>query len=387
MKHCTYCGRKWDSLAAQCPECGTEEFVHVPPPLPRAAPPLSEVLESFVCQCCQRWNPIPPGATSFNCRFCGTPSGGRTGLHQPASRRDLAMAAGAWAAAVVIGLTVFGFKSVSVRAAESRWATELSRLEAQHASALASEDEARVRRVEDEEARHQKLLNDPAFRSGDLAFDRHEEEWQRRLRHDVSLAKSPLEQTLLKMQEMGADTAVTAQRALEEVTRLGAPKGSRVEVTPAGDGFRIRVAFKMSAVSDNEAGAATKHLTPEAMRAEVREISARLTRDLFDYCGSRGIEELQLSCNHGEFRRIIPRNATPAEEAELWKSAPVTMACIYRVAIDKAAARRVTNWRAVPLSTVVGLSRVDRDRISTIRFGLERGDRRVTVDPQTPLEF
>ena len=123
------------------------------------------------------------------------------------------------------------------------------------------------------------------------------------------------------------------------------------------------------------------------MRREVAEICANLARELFDYCGSRGIERVQVSCNHALRRSPAPPDATPAERDELVRRAPVRMSCIYRAVIDAEAARTVTDWRRVPLYEVIGLFRVERDSMKTLRItsGSENSER--GVDPNTPLEF
>ena len=53
------------------------------------------------------------------------------------------------------------------------------------------------------------------------------------------------------------------------------------------------MAFKMSEVSAHEKGAVTKHTSTSSMRREIEELSACRIKELFDYCGSRGIERLR----------------------------------------------------------------------------------------------
>jgi hypothetical protein len=141
-------------------------------------------------------------------------------------------------------------------------------------------------------------LRNEALVSGALARQQHEREWVQRVAHDPAIAKSAMERTLLEMEQVGHDPQRNAQQAFAEVARLAAPPGSRIDVRPSGKRFAVQVAFRMSALSQNESGAVTKHHTTESMRREIRDLSADVMKALFDYCGSRGIEKLWVTCNH-----------------------------------------------------------------------------------------
>src|SRR5258706_919944 len=101
----------------------------------------------------------------------------------------------------------------------------------------------------------------------------------------------------------------------------------------------------MSSLSANEAWSVTKHHTTESMRLEIEELSARVMKDLFDYCGSRGIEKLSVSCNHALRRTLFPPNATAQERQEFLRRARVEMGNLYPVSLDQRIARTVTNCR------------------------------------------
>jgi hypothetical protein len=264
-------------------------------------------------------------------------------------------------------------------------AEERARIRRQHEETVRQELEDSAAQSAAEEAAHQARLRDEALISGALARQRHEMEWARRLAHDPESAKSAMERTLLRMEQVGHDPQKTAQQALEEVARLAAPAGSRIEVRPIRDRFAVQVAFRMSALSANEAGAVTKHRTTESMRREIRDLSAEVMKALFDYCGSRGIEKLSVTCNHAMFRSVVPQNATEWERQELLRRAPVVLGRLYRVSLDQKSARSVADWRRISVPKVGVMMTVEVDELKALEIsGTEFAPQQ---DPEGQLEF
>src|SRR5688572_17479020 len=261
-------------------------------------------------------------------------------------------------------------------------------LDDSHEKQLQLERDEEAQRVQAEEIAHKSRLQDSALVSGEIARNRHAEEWRRRIAHDPEFAHSAVERSILKMQKLGSDPALAGREALEEVARLAAPRGSRIEVTNAHNKFAVRVAFKMSAVIPSAAGVATKHKSTASLRREAEEASAYIMKELFDHCGPRGIARLSLSCNYAVYRHsYIPKAATEAERKELEKRGAVMMTCLYRVVIDASKASRVASWRAISIPRVIELMNVDYNGITDLKLG----DLPVNVppdeDPDMQLEF
>jgi hypothetical protein len=265
---------------------------------------------------------------------------------------------------------------------------EQARISADRAAAVAEQQTNELMQLAHEEQVYQSRLTNYAWLSGSLARKRHEKEWNLRLAHDPGFAQTFLETNILTMQKLGQDTTLGAQSAIEKVASLSAPPGSRVEVDPEGDGFHVRVAFMMSRLSRNEAGAVTKHHTVSDMRMEVQELSSHVLRDLYDYCGSRGIKSISVTCNHTMRESIIPENATPDERALLLKRAPPAPARLYRVSLDESAAQMIVDWRRVKLSRVTELCTVEYDGFKnlTISQGFF-SQQDAAYDPAGELEF
>jgi hypothetical protein len=225
-----------------------------------------------------------------------------------------------------------------------------------------------VESVRDAQAERQlrSSLTNQAWLSGSLAREHHQTEWNLRLTHDPSLATTLLESNLVTMEKLGQDATLAAQSALEKVASLSAPRGSRVEVAPEGDGFRVRVAFMMSSLSQHESGAVTKHHSTDEMRTEIRELSARVLRDLYDYCGSRGIKSISVTCNHTLRETVVPDNATAEEREQLRARAQPVPARLYRVSLDQSHANAIADWRRAALSKVSRLYAVEYDGLKTL---------------------
>lgn len=286
--------------------------------------------------------------------------------------------------AVLVAADV-AYQASALRRLTGRLSDERAGLRQQHEETVWQELESSAAQSAAEEATHQARLQNEALVSGALAREQHSVEWARRLAHDPESAKSTLERTLLRMEQVGHDPKKTAQQALEEVARLAAPAGSRVEVRPTRERFAVQVAFRMSALSANEAGAVTKHLTTESMRREIRDLSARVIKALFDYCGSRGIEKLSVTCNHAMRLAPLPSNATEWEQQELLRRAPVVLGRLYRVSLDEKNARSVADWRKISVAKVGEMMTVEVDNLTTLH--ISESECSPQQDPQGQLEF
>ncbi len=223
------------------------------------------------------------------------------------------------------------------------------------------------------EAAHRAHLADTNFTSGRAAAERHAQEWKRRESHDPELAASWLEKSLVEAEKLGRNSEVAAEVALRNVATMVSPQGSRIEVTPSGERFIVRVAFRLSAVMPDEAGGVTRHTNSLAMRREIEDVTARVVKNIFDFCGSRGIQSLSVSCN-----RALTEGRDDGER--------LAMRSLFRVAVSAEQAADVSSWRSIPLPQVARLWRVDRDTIGNISF-TRSAPSQLRIDPDEPLEF
>jgi hypothetical protein len=280
----------------------------------------------------------------------------------------------------------FAVDRFQLRTVQARFAAGLREFDQPREQEFNARRDADQKRGDGEEAAQKARLADSAAVSGELAHANHVKEWQKRLAHDPEFAESAFERAMLKMQKVGNDPSLAAREALEEVARLAAPPGSRIEVTNVQDRFSVRVAFKMSATTYGEAGASTKHRSTETMRREAEEISALVVKEVFDYCGARGIARLSVSCNHGIRHSNIPKAATDEERKELEKRSRTIMVCIYRIVIDESKAAFVPSWRDISIPRVRDMMRVDYDGITGLKLAdVVRGP--AEEDPNMLLEF
>ena len=223
------------------------------------------------------------------------------------------------------------------------------------------------------ENKHRAMLSDARLISGAAAEENHAAEWKRRQSHDPALARTLLEKTLLEVERVGKDPSLTAEAALRRVAELVTPARSRIEVTQGERGAILRVAYRLSAVRPQETGGATHHASSAEMRAEIEEITAKVVKDIFDYCGARGIERLSVSCN----RAIVMGK----EENQR-----LAMRSLYRATVESAGAAVVASWRDVSVGDVATLMKVEHDVVSGIMITQSRG-RTLREDPNEPLEF
>jgi len=270
---------------------------------------------------------------------------------------------------------------------QSELAAERTKLTTEHAGSIAEQDRSAQLQMDKEEADQKALLQNPEVLSGAAARERHEKEWAMRMAHNGRLASTVLETNLLLMEELGQDTTLTAQTVLEKVAVLAAPPDSRAEVTPDGSEFRIRVAFMMSRLSSREAGAVTKYHTTSAMRDEIQELSARVMRDLYSYCGSRGIKSISVTCNHTVRQTVLLDGATKEEQKELFERAKPVPARLYRVSLNASQAGAIADWRQAPLSRVIELVTVEYDGLVHLTITRDRSTSQEAYDAPGELQF
>lgn len=221
-------------------------------------------------------------------------------------------------------------------------------------------------------------LSDPQVISGDVARARHAAEWERRRAHDRAFANTLVENTILELERIGKDRQLTAEESLRRVAEMVLPRGSRVEVTRAETGrFRVRAAFRLSAFIPTDAAGATTHKTVAEMKSDLEDATARVLKDLFDYCGLRGIESVSVSCN--SVVTASAKDAVGKPETE-WRHRS-----LYRVALDSATASKVASWRDITVPAVKRLMKVERDLTPTLT--LIMGTQGRPVNLAEPLEF
>ena len=330
---------------------------------------LLGIAELARCECCSSLLELPPEA-----------------------RARLGFRWGWVFACVLVCLSVLGLRySFQAREWNAQVKVEMQRRQEHQAAADKAEraaEAARAARIRQEEENHRKRLADADYIGGASAGRRHAEEWARRQRHDPELATSLMEVNLLKMEKLGRDPAVSALRALKEVATLASPTNSRVMVTAFQDRFILKIAYAHSSLAEGEAGGVTRHQNVKTLRREVEDMSARIARDVLESCGSRGIERLQISYNHGMKFSTIPRAATPAERAELSKRSVVRMARLHRVALDQKRVAGVNDWHSTTLTRIKEMFIVEYDTVDRVNIvfnePIDDADRK---DPVGDLEF
>ena len=347
-----------------------------------------------ICTCCSAQN----RDDAFKCKVCGEkvfytkhPAGAQRKVTTAVGRIRAALSSRSTWVLICVCLTALSgevvWRQIHLSRLVSELAAERTTVSSDRAAAFADQKRVAQFRLDREEAEHQSLLLNTAWLSGSLARERHEKEWALRIAHDPRLANTVLETNILTMEQLGQDATLAAQTALEKVARLASPRDSRVEVTPAGDGFRVRVAFMMSRLSINEAGAVTKHHTVASMQAEIQELSARVLRDLYEYCSSRDITSISVTCNHTVLQSMVPEGATAEEQVYLLRRAHPAPARLYRLSLNQSRAQSIVDWRRVPLSRVIALCTVEYDGLAHLTIRQNPDLNQDKHDPQGELQF
>ena len=316
----------------------------------------------IICAFCGKAN----SATAQACAQCG-------GSLANARRERFRISWASWVPAIPVAVFLW-FQSQQAQ-------QEVARARVNREQILAAQkDELAKMRVEDErregelEAKHRATMSDARLISGAAAAERHASEWKRRQSHDPEFARSLLEKTLLEVERVGKDPKLTAEEALRKVAELVTPPRSRVEVKPTeGNSFVVRVAYRLSAVRPEEAGGATHHTTSAEMRAEIEHVTAQVLKDIFDYCGTRKIERLSVSCNRA---LVIGKD----------ENQRLVMRSLFRAVIEAPTAATISSWRDMSASEAANLMQVEHDVVAGIIITANRGPALIE-DPNAPLEF
>jgi cell division protein FtsB len=254
-----------------------------------------------------------------------------------------------------------GWEQFRLSQQTARFAADQAKAQSDRDAAVAAKARDLQSQLDQEQAKHQLRMHDEARLSGALARSNHEHEWARRIAHDPQLVRTPLEQNMVTMEQLGKDPHLEADVALERVARLASPPGSRVEVTPGLDGYYIRVAFRMSSLRQKETGPVTQYHTVGELRSAIQELTAGVMQTLYDYCGTRGIKSISVTCDHTVRQAMVPADASEAERESLIEKGDIVNMALYRMSLDEAAARAIPNWRQASLSRVIKIISLDHD--------------------------
>lgn len=342
------------------------------------------------CSHCQHDNRLKrlAGSGLTRCEACGAVLTSAMPTRLP----DSGLVHARWVGiAFVLGLSAFGWAAAlrqreSAALADSLKASLHEELQTAEAG-LRSQTEEWTRIQTEGEAEEARRRLDPQIVSGQAAELRRDREWARRQAQDAALAVSPLEQKLVRMRALGLSEGLSDDQALLELARLAAPAGSRLEVVREGGGYLLRVAFSMAVLAPQEGGASTQHRSVASLKQEVREISARIVRELMDAGDTRGLKRLTVSCNRAIRQNLIPSAATPEERAQLLAKSKLQMRRIYRIGIDRSQVSGVADWRTVPLSRVLSLLQVEHDAFDDLVIEPLGDSELPKLDPDSPLEF
>lgn len=235
--------------------------------------------------------------------------------------------------------------------------------------------------MEELAARFETLKADPAVLAGTAAEENRRKEWEARLRKEAIFAATPREQTLLKIQTIAKDSSLTAQDLLREVALLASPQGANVTVNHSGgQGYVTKVTFDMSAMTHGEVGSATKHTSKDSLQREVREIIGRVMKDLWAYCGSKGIEKVQVACTHGvqmasDIEMLRSMGIDPSQlrkSKDLRTTSSIETIRIYECSISGADAMRIPDWKAAAVHRVIEMMKVDYDKFPELTITTTR---------------
>lgn len=253
----------------------------------------------------------------------------------------------------IIGVVVLG-GTILVRRGEN----ELHQLRTQYEAEIERLAAANQRQTEQDLAEHRKLMEDNELISGNRARQSHEQEWNRRTKFDPAFARTKREKTILDIVALSKQESLPAQELLQRVSTLAAPKKSTSEVTLVKGGFRVAVTFDMSVMTSGEQGSRTKHTSIESLKREVVEIMSHVSKDMYDHCGQKGIATISVSCTHG----------VQQSQFGLSFGGTTVTKTIYKCAITGSDARKVADWRRVPLHKVADMFRVEHNEFPYLRI-------------------
>jgi len=255
----------------------------------------------------------------------------------------------------VMFLAVFVIFAIGALYFIQREEAQVHELRTRYEAQIAHLTAANQRLTEQDLAEQQKELVDTDLVSGNRARQAHEQEWKRRSEYDPSFARTAREKTILQISALARDKELPAIDILRRVAILAAPKLATVEVVPTGSGYRLLITFDMSVMTSGEEGALTKHLTIDSLKEEVVEIISRVSKDMYDHCGHKGIGRIAVACTHGVMNDDLTGGGTETKT-------------IYQCAISGSDAKKVPDWRSVPIHKVAGLLQVEHNEFPDLRI-------------------
>jgi hypothetical protein len=295
------------------------------------------VSEVITCPLCGQRNRVTNSGSEVRCGACKNP------LSNPFARRareNKTIFAGIAIAIVVVLVFNAGlFSSIAELKAQQEHEVEELRQEQEHDATAALET-------------HHKMLSDTWVVSGASARRRHQQEFEARTKHDPRYAQSSREKVILKMEAISGDASADSIEVLKQVATLAAPKGATVKVDRGSSGATINVVFDLSSMTRGEAGAKTKHHSIDALKNETLDIMARIFRDLYDHCGNRGIQHIDLACTH-----MVTQTRYNVESDVVWEIFKCNV--LPNPAVD---------WRRVPIHKVQEMFHVEDDDFPNIRI-------------------
>ena len=215
------------------------------------------------------------------------------------------------------------------------------------------------------EARHRAHMEDTNRWSGRTALRLRQSELDARVAHDPRFADSGSATSLLALERLQTSNTLSDQNLLEEVVRLSVPSGSRIEVLPETGGFRVRIAYPMSAFSRWESDVNTRHSNVESLRMEAEERTFDVIRDIMTHADGLKVWRLEVACNHGIYSEFPVPGATEEERRALSIS---QNRCIYRVRLDAASTPFPYDWRSVSDAVLRSKSVAEDRRIRNLRL-------------------
>ncbi len=126
----------------------------------------------------------------------------------------------------------------------------------------------------------------------------YQNEIQARSGYDKKYALTAREKSHLLMQSIASDSSRPYRDSIKAVAREASPKGADIEVKRLYGGMALHVDFDMSSVTTGELGTSTKHETIESLKKEVITLMSRVANDVYEHCGSLGLQSIYIGCRH-----------------------------------------------------------------------------------------
>jgi len=228
----------------------------------------------------------------------------------------------------------------------------------QYEAEISRRESLNIRRAEQDLAEHSKHMVDEDLISGKRARERHAEEWNRRCKYDAAFAKTTREKMILEISALSKDKFLPAEELLRRIATLAAPRKATIEITPQGNAFRVDVTFDMSVMTSGEEGSRTKHTTIDSLKREVIEIISRISKDMYDHCGQKGIDGIALACTHGVRQTQFGISVGGSTVTKV----------IYKCSFAGSDAKRVPDWHGIELHKVEDMFKVEHNEFPYLRI-------------------